>query len=663
MASVSFDGSTGSSYTEDVMDDILTFAAEVTPPSLDSQPPWKILISDDEPSVHLVTRLALGDFRFESRSLELLSSYGEADTRKLLTDHPDIAVVLLDVVMETEDSGFSVVRYIRETLGNRDIRIIMRTGQSGSAPEDRIIIDYDINDFKDKTELTVAKLRTTLISSLRTYSHLKIIAEEQRKTTAHRAYLGSVLDSLSSVLIAVDLDLRVLLWNRQAQLWTGLGAEVVTGCDLFEVAPVFRPLKALFLQLATSSFSADQPPVERNAVPLWNEGQVFVHLTLQKLEGANGPEILFRLDDRTAAKWQDDQAVRSHRVNVFSTLAAEIARELPLFIQAAGTGPERALGHRISSLLTRLAGFSPLGDLGRKVLDWSAAVGRTLVAMPVPETMEMRFVKPSTPAWVRASPSQLTAIVSQLLQNALDACADGRKGVICVAITKQQGADLELGPGEPGHHYWCLTVEDHGIGMSAEVVEQVFDPYFTTKPENVGLGLGLPLVYSLVEDLGGFVTVRSRLGESTTVQVALPAAKGDEATPEPRSWGKILVCDDEPVLRNVVAKILRNQGFEVIEAGDGPAALELFHAQADTIRLVILDMILPGRPGLEVFREIHRQAPHIPVLLSSGFGRGTDVDQAMAQGVVGFLQKPYTAARLAQEVRTAMGRNASGQAS
>jgi len=85
----------------------------------------------------------------------------EADTRKLLDEHPDIALILLDVVMDTMDSGFTLVRYIRENLGNKDVRIIMRTGQSGNAPEDRIIIDYDINDFKDKTELTVAKLRTT----------------------------------------------------------------------------------------------------------------------------------------------------------------------------------------------------------------------------------------------------------------------------------------------------------------------------------------------------------------------------------------------------------------------------------------------------------------------------------------------------------------------
>jgi len=181
----------------------------------------------------------------------------------------------------------------------------------------------------------------------------------------------------------------------------------------------------------------------------------------------------------------------------------------------------------------------------------------------------------------------------------------------------------------------------------------VFDPYFTTKPNSQGLGLGLPLVYSLVEGLGGFIEVTSALGSGTQVKVALPAAA---ASPTPRvAAGPILLCDDEPLMRQVAGKILRHLGYQVLEAQDGATALELFHAHAGRIRLVILDMVLPGIPGINVFRDIHQQRPGLPVLLTSGFGRGEDVEQAVAEGVSGFLQKPYRAETLADAVRAALG--------
>ncbi len=164
----------------------------------------------------------------------------------------------------------------------------MRTGQSGNAPEDNIIINYDINDFKDKTELTVAKLRTTLITSLRTYSHLKIIAEEQRKSSANRAYLHGIIDSLSSVLVTLDTTLKVRLWNREAEAWTGVTAEAAAGHDLIDAAPLFAPLRPLLLETRRLG------RVERQ-VNLADR-RVSVHLLLQTLPGSDGPEILVRLD-------------------------------------------------------------------------------------------------------------------------------------------------------------------------------------------------------------------------------------------------------------------------------------------------------------------------------------------------------------------------------
>lgn len=137
-----------------------------------SKPPWKILIVDDEPAIHQVTLLALKGVEFDDRSLEFLHCYSGEETNELMAKETGIALIFLDVVMETEHAGLETARYIRETLKNIQVRIILRTGQPGSAPESEVINNYDINDYKSKTELTSAKLETSVISALRSYQEL-----------------------------------------------------------------------------------------------------------------------------------------------------------------------------------------------------------------------------------------------------------------------------------------------------------------------------------------------------------------------------------------------------------------------------------------------------------------------------------------------------------
>jgi len=134
-----------------------------------------MLIVDDEEEVHNITKSVLRKFEFEDKKLELLSAYSGEQAIEMLKEHPDTAIVLLDVVMESDDAGLVTVRRIREELKNRFVRIILRTGQPGSAPEKEVITHYDINDYKEKTELTATKLYTTVISAMRSYRDLSII--------------------------------------------------------------------------------------------------------------------------------------------------------------------------------------------------------------------------------------------------------------------------------------------------------------------------------------------------------------------------------------------------------------------------------------------------------------------------------------------------------
>ena len=154
--------------------------------------PWKILIVDDEPSIHDVTRLALKGIRFQHREVRLLHAFSGQECIDILSEHSDIALILLDVVMETEHAGLDTVKAIRNGLGNQFVRIILRTGQPGQAPEHEVILNYDINDYKEKTELTEKKLFTSVISALRSFED--IVSLEK-----NRQGLEKIIDATAGV--------------------------------------------------------------------------------------------------------------------------------------------------------------------------------------------------------------------------------------------------------------------------------------------------------------------------------------------------------------------------------------------------------------------------------------------------------------------------------
>jgi signal transduction histidine kinase/DNA-binding NarL/FixJ family response regulator len=141
---------------------------------------WKIAVIDDDPAVHDGTRFALSDYSLNGQGLEILSAYSAAEGRKLMAAHSDIAAVLLDVIMETDVAGLELVEFIRNEIKNETVRIILRTGQPGQAPERRVIVQYDINDYKAKTELTADKLFTSLTAALRSYQQLERMVQTRR---------------------------------------------------------------------------------------------------------------------------------------------------------------------------------------------------------------------------------------------------------------------------------------------------------------------------------------------------------------------------------------------------------------------------------------------------------------------------------------------------
>lgn len=184
---------------------------------------WKILIVDDEPDIRMLTRISLRDFTFANRTLEFIEAGSAREARALLDLHHDIAVALIDVVMESEDAGLKLVEHIRQQLNNSLIRIVIRTGQPGVAPERQVIDNYDIDDYKDKTELTAAKLYTTVRSTLKAYRDLHTI-------NTNRLGLERVLQSAPSI--------YQLEHSSLSSFFNGMLTQVIGLCQLSDLSHI-----------------------------------------------------------------------------------------------------------------------------------------------------------------------------------------------------------------------------------------------------------------------------------------------------------------------------------------------------------------------------------------------------------------------------------------
>lgn len=200
--------------------------------------PWRVLIVDDEVEVHDVTRLVFDGFTFRNRPLAFADAYSGREARGILASQPDLDLVLLDVVMEGNDTGLALVRYIREELGNRIVRIILRTGQPGQAPEERVVIEYDINDYKEKTELTAQKLITSVVSALRAGSHLVALEENRRGlekviTASESIFKRQSMELFSSGVL--DQVVALLGCNRNALLCQSSGFAAVGNQGRFQI--------------------------------------------------------------------------------------------------------------------------------------------------------------------------------------------------------------------------------------------------------------------------------------------------------------------------------------------------------------------------------------------------------------------------------------------
>jgi PAS domain S-box-containing protein len=289
-------------------------------------------------------------------------------------------------------------------------------------------------------------------------------------------------------------------------------------------------------------------------------------------------------------------------------------------------------------------------DISKLVTDSLEMFGRTK------KEINTHMAQAPLPCIAEVDPGQIDQVLLNLFVNAWQAMPEGGDLYVeteQVTINGKNPGNANLSPGP----HVKITVRDTGIGIDGVTIEKIFDPFFTTKDKSRGTGLGLASAYGIIKNHGGIIQVRSNVNEGTSFEIFLPACQKSsvsittDADDITKGRETVLLVDDEAAILEICGEMLKRLGYNAITAISGEEAIALFETGKNDIDLVILDLIMPGINGEELYDSLVALKPEVKVLLSSGYAIETQAKQLLARGAVGFIQKPFSVSGLSRKVR------------
>jgi PAS domain S-box-containing protein len=407
-----------------------------------------------------------------------------------------------------------------------------------------------------------------------------------------------------------------------------------------------------------------------------------VLVSLEQIEIGGEPCLVGLVHDVTQARLLEQQLRQSQKMEAVGRLAGGVAHDFNNLLTVITSysdllldsfGPDdtrredlaeiRKAAEGAAGLTRQLLSFTRQQVLQPRVLDVNATVRNTegLLKRLVGEDVQVVATLAAGLGMVKVDPTHLEQIIMNLAVNARDAMPEGGRLTLETANTEM---DEEYVRGHatarPGR-YVVLAVSDTGIGMDAQTQARMFEPFFTTKEPGKGTGLGLATVYGVVKQAGGFIWVYSEPGRGTSFKIYLPRvdepadAPAAPAGPAPRGTETVLIVEDAAAVRTVTRQVLERQGYTVLEAPNGDAALQIAAKHHGPIHLLLTDVVMPGVSGRQLAEQLVRLRPDIAVLYVSGYTDDAVVRHGVLEAGVAYLQKPFTADRLAHRVREVLG--------
>ncbi len=688
-------------------DNLIQFEEEFSFTRVDKDsPPWKILIVDSDDEIHKITKMSLMDYTFKGRKLFFLDAFSEKDAKKLIRQNHDLALVLLDVNLETQNAGLNLIHYIRKELKSRILQIVIRTEISGLAPEQTLIEMYDVNDYWLKKEMSPQKLHIVVTASLRSFQIQSDLKEELRlrKKIEHslresRERFKDIALSTGDWVWETDARGRYTFIPDNIKSLTGYTASEFENINIFDLVT-----------------DESRKKIYKRIFNIMQSGEIFTNI-----------EIIIRKKDGTRAYFlTSGKPVKDHTgkilgyrgvdKNITGIKTAEQEKEkLVLYLKEAQRLEALAtlaggIAHDFNNILGSILGYTQLlqMDVGEneksqryteqiikgctraknltlQILEFSRQRGDDarvkhpvllssmvkekikLLQASTPSSIKIKIKIQKDPGHIMVSPNQIHQILMNLCTNSLQAM-ENNQGTITVAvenlIVSEKNNTLPPGISLPYGEYVTLSVEDDGRGIEQHTLEKVFDPYFTTRTGGDGTGLGLSVVRGIVSRHKGDIYIKSATGKGTCITIYFPRksfdennkldkeaeASGRDGHHISKGGGSILFVDDEPMLVDLGKMMLEKIGYQAVALESPREAYNLFKEQPDKFDMVVTDLTMPDIQGTALAKMIKELRPDIPVILVTGFSDISSSDHPSPSSIDAVLSKPLSMNALAMIV-------------
>ncbi|MFW6221117.1 MAG: transporter substrate-binding domain-containing protein [Fibrobacterota bacterium] len=495
--------------------------------------------------------------------------------------------------------------------------------------------------------------------------------------------LSITLNSIADGVIATDANQRITRMNPVAQQLTGWNFENAREKALEEVVRMIDP--------------DTRSDIENSAVRVLREGQTAGADNYAILISADGSEcrvaysgapildherrvvgVVLVFHDMTKSYEMEQQLRQAQKMDAIGKLAGgiahdfnnqlaammgyadlmrEMAEEGSIYEKYSGKIVQQA--QRSADLTNKLLAFARKGKYQIAAVDLHTVISEiaSMLAHTIDRRISIRQQLAASPAITRGDSSQLQNALLNIALNARDAMPDGGEILFQTRITTLSKEDYcQSGFNILDGNYVQITIEDTGNGIAPETITHIFEPFFTTKEQGKGTGMGLAAVYGTVKSHNGAVTVDSRYGQGTAFNLFFPLSRESTTLGKTNSpaviagAGSILFVDDEKDLCTMAAQMLGKIGYTVITKHDSSQAVDFFRQFHGEIDLVILDLIMPGKSGVDTFMEMRQIDDNIHVLITSGYSIDGEAQKILAHGHSSFIQKPYDKAQLSQAV-------------